>query len=479
MYQGLIFNIVYNVLFVVTGYIMHYFLGTVMTPSEYGIMGVIITILDFEYLFLNNGVRQSLSKELSKNKYNIKDLLKKSLFFQLILITVMFSINYFGAPFFASILNDQSFSIYLKYVAFIIPINGLYVLTLGINDGTKHFVSSAWIGIFYAIAKLSVIPFILYGFASDPVHGTITGFQFAIAVALIVGLFTVWINKKDLKRDYVEKIELKNYIVDTLNFSVFFIIVSVVLSIDTLVVKSLVADKDMAGFYTGAINFSKVSYFLLSAFFTIILPTATGYYVTKRYDELKQTIRKMMVIIMAFIFPITCVISASSNTLLSVFYKPEYTAARTSLSILAFSHFLIGITVMVNMIISATNEKKFSSRLAVAMLVFDIIACIILTKLFGILGTAISSIMCTSIATVISVLYMKKRMFNIFDRTTVKLGIANLVLWLGVYMLFSYINVNNIIILGLIYVGIYIVTITMFFVCGLIKKDELFSLLKK
>lgn len=479
MYRGLVFNLIYNLLFVLTGYIMHFFLGSVMTPAEYGIIGTIITILDFEYLFLNNGVRQSLSKELSKNKYNIQDLLAKSLFFQIILIAVMFSINYFGAPLFSTILNDDSLSIYLKFVAFIIPVNGLYVLALGINDGTKHFVSSAWIGIFYAIAKLSVIPFVLFVFNDDPVKGTISGFLFAITIALIVGVVTLLLNKRDLKKEYKEKIVLKSYIHDTLNFSVFFIIVSVVLSVDTLVVKSIVTDKDMAGFYTGAVNFSKVSYFLLSAFFTIILPTATGYYVFKRYDDLKLTIKKMLMIITAFILPITVVISASSGTLLTVFYDPKYAAASLTLSILAFSHFFIGVTVMINMIISATNEKRFSSYLALAMLVADIILCITLTTHFGIVGTAISSILCTFVAMLISALYMKKRLFNILDKDIIKLISANLILWLMVYILFSYISVPNIIWLGCIYVLIYLVTIGLFFVSGLLKKELLLSFLKK
>ena len=74
MYKGVVFNVIYNLLFVVSGYLVHFFLGTTMTPSQYGLIGSIITILDFEYLFLNNGVRQSLSKEISKNKYDIKDL---------------------------------------------------------------------------------------------------------------------------------------------------------------------------------------------------------------------------------------------------------------------------------------------------------------------------------------------------------------------------------------------------------------------
>lgn len=477
MYQGLLFNIIYNLLFVLTGYIMHFFLGSVMTPVQYGIVGTIITILDFEYLFLNNGVRQSISKELSKERYNIRDLILKSLFFQIILIAILFSVNFFGAPLFANLFNDNSFSIYLKYVAFIIPINGLYVLALGINDGLKKFVSSAWIGIFYALAKLSVIPFVLYVFV-DSVIGTIMGFLFAISVALVVGIVTLFKNKNLLRAKFNEKIQLVSYVHSVFNFSLFFIIVSVVLSIDTLIVKSIVSDGNMAGFYTGAVNFAKVTYFLLSAFFTIILPVTTTMYVSEKLKEMETTVKEMLAMILAFILPIASIISASSGTLLSCFYNPSYKEASVVLSLLAFSHFFMGITVMLNMIISSTNEKRFSGILAVVMLFVDVVLCIYLTTYFGIIGTAIASIICTAITMAASIFFMKKKMFNVFTSNIIRLVFGNLVLWGATYLLFKYFEVANLFILILVYAILYLSVVGLWFVTGLVKKDKLYFMIK-
>ena len=100
MYKGIVFNVISSLLFVGSSYLMHFVLGYRMSPEQYGIMGSIITILDFEYLFLNNGVRQSISKEISKNKYVLHDLIVKCLLFQLLLIGILFSINFFGTEFF-------------------------------------------------------------------------------------------------------------------------------------------------------------------------------------------------------------------------------------------------------------------------------------------------------------------------------------------------------------------------------------------
>lgn len=478
MYKGVIFNIICSLLFVISGYLVHFVLGSSMTAAQYGVIGAIITILDFEYLFLNNGVRQSLSKEISKNKYNIKDLIVKGIVFQLILIAIMFSINFFGAGVFADILNDGNLSIYLKYAALLIPFNGLYVITMGVNEGFHHFTSSASIGIVYSIFKLSVIPFVLFIF-TDKILGTEMGFLCGIICALITGIITLIINKKDFNNYYEEKLDMSSYVKNTLNFSAFFIIVSVVLSVDTLIVKAIESDGSMAGYYTGGINFAKVSYFILSAFFTIILPIVTRYYTENNMEEARKTIRNMFMIIFAFVMPITVVISASSSDLLASFYKPEYVRAGNTLMILAFSHFFMGLVVMFNMIITATNKRKFSSILATIMVIADVSLCIIMTKLFGIVGTAIAGVTCTFVAMIISGRYMMKIFDNVITKNHIKAIIFNVVLWIILKVLFSYIAVGNIIKLGLIYIAIYLLALGSLQLLKIINIKELIKIVMK
>ena len=428
MYKGIIFNVFSSLLFVASSYLMHFVLGYEMTPEQYGIMGSIITILDFEYLFLNNGVRQSISKEISKHKYVLSDLLLKCSVFQLLLIAILFSVNYFGSGIFCQILGDQTFDKYIKIAAFIIPFNGLYVITLGVNEGFQKFTSSALIGIVYAVGKLCVIPFVLFIF-QDPIMGTEMGLLTAIILAFLTGIFTLLINRKSFRSTGVEKISIRYYAKNTLNFSLFFIIVSVVLSIDTLIVKAVSVNDDMAGFYTGAVNFAKVSYFILSAFFTIILPIITYHYEKKQYEKAIETVKNFNTIIIALVVPITVVISATSAELLTTFYNEEYIVASSALTLLSWSHLFMGITVLYNMVIAATGKKSFSSVLAVLVLIVNIPLTIAMTKYFDITGTAGASIACTFFAMIVSVGYAKNDLKGIFEYTHLKIMGMNVLLW--------------------------------------------------
>lgn len=479
MYKGIVFNIIYNLLFVIVGYGIHFVLGYSMTPAQYGIMGSILTILDFEYLFLNNGVRQSLSKEISSQRYNILDIILKGLIFQFILIALIFFINYFGAGLFAGILNDDNISRYIKIAAFLIPFNGLYVITVGINEGIHKFVCSAAIGYVYSIFKLSVIPFVLFIF-EDPIFGAEMGYLAGIIAALAMGIIMLVINKKHLHSNIEKSIPFGYYVKNTLNFSLFFIIVSVVLSVDTLIVKAVIKQGEMAGFYTGAVNFAKVAYFVLSAFFTIMLPAITEKYTKGKFEEASKTIKNILIIILAFVMPLAVIISSSSENLLIAFYNEKYIAAADTLMLLVWAHFFMGLTVMFNMIIAAANEKKFSSILAIVVVSLDIFSGVILTKGFGITGMALAVVLSTVSALAASMQYARKFYKNIYDIAQAKILGINILLWIILKLVFTHIYVKNIFMIGILYIIVYIVYILLLQVLRIINiKKMLTDILKK
>ena len=74
MYIGIILHTLAKCAFIAGSYIIHFFLGKYLPATEYGIVGTIITIINFEYLLLNNGVRQAISNAISQEKYDNKNI---------------------------------------------------------------------------------------------------------------------------------------------------------------------------------------------------------------------------------------------------------------------------------------------------------------------------------------------------------------------------------------------------------------------
>ena len=98
MYLGIILHLCSKLSFVVGSYTMHFFLGRYLPEAEYGVVGTIITIMNFEYIFFTDGVRQGMAKAISMNQYEERDLIRTGLLFQTAIVLIFFGGTYLGAP---------------------------------------------------------------------------------------------------------------------------------------------------------------------------------------------------------------------------------------------------------------------------------------------------------------------------------------------------------------------------------------------
>lgn len=278
MYVGILWHIIAKIVFVFGSYLLHFYLGKNLTVEEYGIIGTIITIINFNYLFFSNGARQTVSKTIAQNVYDFQDIIKKGCVIQTVIVLIVFIANFKGAAAIASLLGDKKLIQYIKYAAWMIPFTGIYFLCLGILNGFKLFVSEAIIAIAYPLLKLSVIIFVESGFFS-PIEGTITGFLIAVIIIAIISLHQVYINKKlYIKKD--RSVSYKNFLKTTLSYSVLFSVISLIMNSGTLILKSISQNNTLVGYYTGCTTFGQVPYFLLTAIYLVILPV-----ITKNYND--------------------------------------------------------------------------------------------------------------------------------------------------------------------------------------------------
>lgn len=468
MRRGLIFSLSSNVVFFLSGYVLHFFLGHAMPAASYGIVGTIITVLDFEYMFLSNGARQSLAKEISMSRYEIRDVIVKTIVFQCVVIAFFFVVNFFGAPVFGHILNDSSLAEYFRIAAFLVPANGLFVILLGINDGLQHFGMSALLGTFYPLAKLLVIPLVIFVFYNQPVIGVEIGFLLSLILSILIGLcmlIPVW---HKIAGHGGEKIPFSYIAKHTLSFSLFFIVASLVLSVDTLIVKSVVEPPQLVGYYTGAVNFGKIPYYLMSAFVTVVLPVIAKMVAEGEFKQAVHRSREVVLIALVFILPISVIISASSRALLGSFYGPSFETASQALGCLALSNFFMGMTVMLNMILNSHDSTRFSDVLSVVSLIVVIPVFVISARTFGITGIALASMGCTFALMLISLIKVRGAIAELMTtRAWVAIG-CTVLLWAAVRGVFSMVTVDNLVLLGVIYAVVYVAFVGLLVLCRVV-----------
>ncbi|KAA8817144.1 hypothetical protein EMB92_00650 [Bifidobacterium callitrichos] len=477
MNRGLILNLISNLAFFISGYAIHFFLGGFASPAAYGVVGTVITVLDIEYLFVSNGARQSLSRTLSAGRYDPRDLIVKTLAVQMGIVAVFVLIDVAGAPVFGRVLGDRSLDLYMRLAAFLVPANGLYVVMLGINDGLRRFGHSALLSTLYPLIKLGTIPLIMFVFPDRPVIGVEVGYCASMVLVIVLGMLMLAPHLIGLKREdgngsRAPRIGWRQAAHGTLSFSLFFIMASLVLSADTLVVKANLPD-GMAGFYTGAMNFGKTTYYLLQAFAVIILPVVSGLIGQGLRDEALGKARELVLLAVVFILPMAVSISATSTNLLSSFYSQQFAVAAPALSCLSLSSFFMGATVMLNMVLNAERDTRFSDVLSGISLPVVVVAFVLAARFGGITAVAGVSMASTFATMTVSYVQVRRRFGDVMSKTAWRAVGVNVVLWIVMAALGAVLPTRNFIVLVLVYALEYAAYLTLLVAMGILDLTQI------
>lgn len=441
MYTGIILHILNKAAFVIGSYAMHFFLGRYLSEAQYGMVGTIITIINFEYIFFTDGVRQGMSRSISSLRYDEKHLIRVGLGFQLALIAVFFAGTCFGAPVIAGMLGDMDMIPYIRGVALLLPFTGIYSLALGILNGHKDFKAEAGIGMIYPVLKLSVIPFVMFVF-QDAVFGMEAGFLFAGVLIMVISVIQVF-RKRSAFYTFPEKIKVREYVMVAMNYLLLFCVSTVIMNLDTLILKSVSGDNTLVGYYTGVASFAKIPYFLLTAFYTVALPLITRHYEAGEIREAGEEIGSLLDLILVLILPAVTVISAAAGHILALFYKPSYRADGNALSLLIFGTSFLGMTLVFAMILSAASRKKIIAWISAGMLVMEIILCPLLTSVLSLTGTALATFVTAGAGMLVSAYFTASVYGNFWQKKHTQVLLMNLAAYALFFILFRYLQVTN------------------------------------
>ncbi len=441
MYLGIILHLLSKISFVAGSYAMHFFLGQYLPEAAYGIVGTIITIMNFEYIFFTDGVRQGMAKAISMEQYDERDLIRTGILFQTAIVLLFFAGTYAGAPIIADALGDRTLIPYIRNLAFILPFTGLYSLMLGILNGHKSFRAEAGTSIVYPILKLSVIPAVLFLFR-DAVLGTQAGFLFA---AILISLLSVWqvIRIRPLFRRLPQRMAGTEYVKTAASYLLLFGASTFMMNLDTLILKRVSGDNEIVGYYTGVANFAKIPYYLLTAFYTVVLPIITGYYMQNKIEDAREKIGDVMKLILGFILPVVTIVSASSGHILGLFYKPGYRRGENALAILVFGIAFLSMTLVFSMILSAADRKKLIAGISAGILAAQAVLCVILTKLYSLTGTAAATLFAAAAGMVFSAAAVRRIFGAVWNREHSLLLGVNLTAYAALFVFFRRLEFHN------------------------------------
>jgi stage V sporulation protein B len=417
--RGAIFLTISSVIFIISGYIINIWLGRYLGPAEYGIYGIIISLVSVINITQTSGIPLAVAKYTASNKEQGEAVYKTGFFLQLISTCFISFLFFILSTPIATILKDKDLIPYIQLAALIFPFYGIFALITGFYNGLHNFKKQAVLHIVYSFIKIiTIIPFAIFFHLS----GVILGFILSPILTLLTGFH---LPKAASRFSYKKLIVFSLPLIGIAIFS------NLLQSIDIFFVKMLGASENDPGYYTASQNISRIPFFALSALSTVLLPTISRTVSQNLEKETKTYINNCMRIVLLLCIPVVLFMSATSAELLQFIYNSEYLPAAQSLSILLIGIAFLTIFTVQSNILNGAGNPKTPLIIALCSVCITAVLCLILIPFGNLNGAALATTIGCFVAMVLTTIMVYKR-FNTVPslRSFIKVVIASLPLYL-------------------------------------------------
>lgn len=386
--RGVMLLTIANATFLGSGYIIQVLLGKFLTPAEYGLFGVLIYIVNIMSTVFASGFLGGISRSIARNKDAAYTILKKGIKIELVISGVIALLYTSFAPILENVFDHPRAGMFMIFSALFIPLYALRTVYTGFLNGLRKFGPQAFTIFIAAIIKvIFIVIFVLLGYGLF--HMLLAYFLGAFASLIVSHLYSL--PYKNLSASFESKALVKL----ALMLSVFASIFPILNNLDLILLKSLIEDPRVAGYYNAATTLARFPQFLFGSFGAALLPTVAELHAQQKTEETQKTITVLFRYGIIIFVPIMILAFVTSKELISFLYTPEYVAANESFRILIIALTILAFAQMfLNTLISIGKEKAVLVITIVA-LAADTILQFIFINFAGMKGAASATLIVT------------------------------------------------------------------------------------
>lgn len=378
--KGTIYLLIAQIIFLLSGYIVHIGIGRFLGPSIYGIYSVAISVATVFNLFLTTGIPQSVTKYVSEDNSQSKAVLRTSLFISVLASTAFSVAILFGADGIAEILNDPSLAEYFQLTSLMILAYGPLTAIMAYFNGIKDYRTQALlISLFNILKPVFIFSLVFIGLS---VWGAVLGFAVAPVIPLLIGLGLVGFDLYKGGGGFPAK-RIMSFALPVIALSA---AINLILNLDLFFIKGILIDNSLAGFYSAASMIGKVPYMLMGAITAALFPAVSAS--MHEHERVKNYISESLRYALLFILPGTAMVAATSTAVVTLIYSDIYQPAGTPLAILIVGICLFGIFALLTTIVSAVGRPGVAMAMGIGVLAVDFALNWLMVPAFGMVGAA-------------------------------------------------------------------------------------------
>lgn len=378
-----------ELVFNLSGYVVHSVLGRSLGPAEYGRYSLIIAFSTMIVVLVGRGVPIAMSKYLSEVRKSdprtILSVRRTGARLQFLIIGVTTIVYFFLSPFFAKVLRDESLIPLFRLSSLIIPAFALASFYVYYFNGIHKFNSQSFIKFYRGVSKIVII----IAFAVFlKVPGAIIGHALVPFSVFIFAFFLDPFKKyKATKKSPVTWQKLLKF---AWPITIFMIFYEIMISIDLFLVKALLQDDSLTGLYNAALTMARIPFYAFYFLTIILLPKISE--TTSQNDQKKTQaiINSSMRFMFMLLFPAIALLSVFSQSVVSFFYGAKYIQATQPLSILVLGMGFLTVFYVAAFILNGAGKNKIPMTMAIIGAVSNTILGYLLINKLGLNGAAIA-----------------------------------------------------------------------------------------
>lgn len=422
-----------EILFNLSGFIIHSVLGRFLGPADYGRYGIIITLTTMVIILIGNGIPTAMSKYISEyfetNPRMVKKIKSQAITLQAIIIGSITILFFFSIPLICKALGDPTLVPLFRISTLIIPAFAAASFYFSYYTGLHKFNLQAILKTLRSIFRIAFVIGLAYFWK---VEGSIVGYIIAPGGVFLAAFFIdkFYISPQLEKRsetqtgkaiDFDWK-KLTNY---AWQIIIFFLAYELLISIDLYLVKGILRDDNLTGIYNAVLTVGRIPYYIFYAMTIFLLPMISKSTAQNNHEETSKILGQSIRIMLLLLVPMIILMSVFAKPILIDFYGAKYSAGAFPMSILEYGVGFLTIFYVLSFAMNGAGKTKLVMNITIFGFIINTILNYILIKKYSITGSAIATTV-TSFIIMVWMLYYLWKGFGVLIRlkTFLKMLIA-------------------------------------------------------
>ncbi|MEH6679316.1 MAG: lipopolysaccharide biosynthesis protein [Sediminicola sp.] len=397
MFKGMVWSAVERLSVQVVSFGLGIILARLLTPTEYGTVGLLIVFITISQVFIDSGFSKALIQKQNRTQEDIYT----AFWFNVLIAVVCYVILWFAAPFIASFYEIAELSKLLRVLALSLLFNSLFSIpqTLFLIDLN-----------FKSIAKVNFLATMLSGifavYLAYVGYGAWALVMQTLAKTILMAIF-MWFQLKWMPKFIFSKSSFLGLFAFGHKLLLTSLLGTISSNINSLLIAKYIGAKDL-GFYTRGTQFCDTVYGTLSTIFDSVLLPA----LSKVQDQLDVLIRHTQNVIKTaalLVTPLFLGLAVLAEPIIRVLLTEKWLMAVPIMQILCIARMITiisGISINLLYVIGRTDLALRQQYVKIAVRVALLLAALP----FGIVYIALAELLSTTVHFFINTHYPGKMM---------------------------------------------------------------------